>query len=421
MELRNVVSVELTLTGSGGKDIETAPRGVRVGSVQLHDWQVDPVGLAQPVDERVDCYLVKVNFDLDLAQRMLPMNWFEIGLAFPSQDGEAANGQVTVVDALPHSERGPRGAASYLLTPNLQFMASPASPASQAYVSASNDGVDTYGVGSDHVRWRHVAPCGARGVRSGSYAAWIALAVPKGRAAQDVVVSVRFDLEPDTVLDYELGSTVATFTLPLPPMKGSRTLTVPVPPLSEGPAKVNDSTAHVPGPVVFVSYAHDNLGHKDLVRRFATVLMGCGVEVILDQWVPGNRQDWHHWALKKIPNVDFVIVIASAMCKAVGNGTMEPGRHRGMRSETAIIRELLVKDPDTWLRKVLPVVLPGETVENLPMYLQPCNADRYVVKELSEIGIDDLLRAMADVPQHEMPPLGPLATRLAQGRRPDES
>lgn len=147
-------------------------------------------------------------------------------------------------------------------------------------------------------------------------------------------------------------------------------------------------------PRVFVSYAHESADHKRAVGRFVEFLQKHGADVVLDQQVPPPRQDWDLWASRGIRKADYVIVIASPKCRAVGDGDIEPGENRGLQAEMRILRELYASDHPMWLRKVLPVVLPGGSVGDIPLFLQPRNADHYRVLSLDEGGAEDLLRVL---------------------------
>ena len=147
-------------------------------------------------------------------------------------------------------------------------------------------------------------------------------------------------------------------------------------------------------PRVFVSYAHDSVVHKESVLRLAQVLRGCGVEVHLDQESSGRR-DWSLWALRHIQDADFVVVVASAAYKVRAEGLAAAGEGRGSQAEAAILRDKLTEDLANWTRKILPVVLPGNSVADIPGFLQPYAATHYLVGEITPAGISELLTAMS--------------------------
>ncbi|HEX5117824.1 MAG TPA: SEFIR domain-containing protein [Pseudonocardiaceae bacterium] len=170
---------------------------------------------------------------------------------------------------------------------------------------------------------------------------------------------------------------------------------------------INTDEAGDDAPRVFVSYTHDNDTHKALVLEFATFLRGQGIDAELDQWFTDRRRDWYTWVLKLTRRADFIVVVASPVFRQVGDGNVGSDENRGAQSEASLFRELLHSDRETWGQKLLPVVLPGYTPDDIPLFLQPRTADHYSVTAFSTAGAVDLLRVLTDQPSHLRPPLGP--------------
>lgn len=163
-------------------------------------------------------------------------------------------------------------------------------------------------------------------------------------------------------------------------------------------------------PRVFICYAHDSEEHKAQVRRLGTFLAQNGMDVTMDAWSEDERQDWQQWATRSIRNADFVLVIASPKCRKVGDGDSAADEHRGLRSELNILRELYHSEPDVWPKRILPVVLKGRSVSEIPLFLQPRTADHYVVEDFTITGAEDLLRHLTGQPRHVPPPPGEAPT-----------
>lgn len=70
------------------------------------------------------------------------------------------------------------------------------------------------------------------------------------------------------------------------------------------------------------------------------------------------------------------------------------------------MRNKMAQDRATWIRKILPVVLPGGTVADIPEFLLPYSATHYIVHRLTPDGILDLRRVLVRQPRHALPPLG---------------
>jgi len=163
-------------------------------------------------------------------------------------------------------------------------------------------------------------------------------------------------------------------------------------------------------PRAFVTYAHDSEEHKADVLDLATLLQQAGVDTELDQWAADRRRDWSTWAIEGMTTADYVIVVVSPDYKAPGDGLGPTTVNRGVRSEASVLRDLLHGDRDLWLPKLLPVLLPGHEVEEIPYFLQPNVADHYKVEEISERGIEDLYRVITGQPRLVRPPRGPVRT-----------
>lgn len=125
-------------------------------------------------------------------------------------------------------------------------------------------------------------------------------------------------------------------------------------------ARTQDEGRH---PTIFLSYAHDDDVHTSAVLDLATFLETRGFAVAFDVWNTGSRQDWYAWMLREIQTADFVIVVASPRYRAVGDGAAPGDVNRGVQAETAALRDLLYRDRATWLGRVLPVVLPGRSLD----------------------------------------------------------
>jgi len=163
-------------------------------------------------------------------------------------------------------------------------------------------------------------------------------------------------------------------------------------------------------PRVFVSYAYDSPAHRTDVHRLSELLRISGVDVRLDDYDTGERHDWSAWMIDQITNADYVIVVGSPAYRKAGDGGGPASRNRGVQHEAAVLRDRLYADRPTWTRKLLPVVLPGNTLDDIPLFLLPYVGSHYNVPELTSSGIEALLRAITGQPAHPAPSLGPVPT-----------
>lgn len=162
-------------------------------------------------------------------------------------------------------------------------------------------------------------------------------------------------------------------------------------------------------PIVFLSYAHDDETHVAAVHKLASLLQARGVVLEYDRIRDDVRRDWYAWMLRVIQESDYTVVIGSPMYQAVGDGNASSDLHRGVQAEAAVLRDLVYRDRRSWVGRILPVLLPGRTVDDLPAFIQPYTASRYPIRSITDEGIADLLRVLTGTPG----PRAPLTRRPA--------
>jgi hypothetical protein len=150
---------------------------------------------------------------------------------------------------------------------------------------------------------------------------------------------------------------------------------------------------------VFISYAHDDVDHVVLVRRFRDFLHDVGgVDARLDLTAAERPRDWPAWVQEQVRAADFVLVVASPAYKVRAEDDAPAGSGRGVRWEVRLIRELSYADHLVGLAKVLPVVLPGRDVSEIPFWLGPTTRTHYAVREFTVAGAEALLRYVTGQP-----------------------
>ncbi|WP_410659426.1 SEFIR domain-containing protein [Amycolatopsis sp. lyj-112] len=178
-------------------------------------------------------------------------------------------------------------------------------------------------------------------------------------------------------------------------------------------------------PRVFISYSHDSEDHKTLVRRFADFLaMKLGLEVHLDQWADGARIDWSRWAVRQLKAADYTLAVVSPQYKRRTDGQESPHIGRGSQFEGAILRDLLTGDIEEYTARILPVILPGRSIDDIPQFLSPYSATHFVVRHFTpdDDGVAALVRAIRrqplyGMPDGEQPPFGDGGYRSPATRR----
>lgn len=161
-------------------------------------------------------------------------------------------------------------------------------------------------------------------------------------------------------------------------------------------------------PRVFVSYAHeDDRGvHTGRVRTLWRLLRGLGIDARLDLPVAEEPQDWALWTHEQYRAADYVLVVASPAYKRRAEGTEAPGTGEGVIWEARLIRSEIYANPDGWYRRVLRVVLPGGSLDDLPDYLGGRTTTYYTVDPLTPAGAEKLVRYVTGQPYETGTPIG---------------
>lgn len=157
---------------------------------------------------------------------------------------------------------------------------------------------------------------------------------------------------------------------------------------------------------VFISYAHDDVVHEDRVRDFWWFLRAQGVDAQADLTVAEDRQDWAAWMSREIRDAERVLVVASPEYARRAEGDAGPDEGRGVQWEAGLIRNLVYTGQKAGLRRVLPVVLPGCSPHDIPLWLSPAAAMYYRVTAFTVPGAEKLLRVLTGQPSETEPPLG---------------
>lgn len=160
-------------------------------------------------------------------------------------------------------------------------------------------------------------------------------------------------------------------------------------------------------PRVFISYAHDSVEHKREVLQLAEYLrVHEGLDVRLDRWDDHIRRSWAFWAETELLSADYTLVIASPHYRRRAAGETPPSDGRGVKYEILFLREQMTKDLDDATRRILPVVLAGREIEDVPAFLQPYSTTRYHVNSIDEAGVAELVSAITGIGEVRRPERG---------------
>ena len=162
-------------------------------------------------------------------------------------------------------------------------------------------------------------------------------------------------------------------------------------------------------PRVFVSFAREDSGHTHAVRQLCEVLTANGAEVIFDEYAESRL--WPTWIDTEINRADYILVVASEQYRVFTDGEGPPDLGLGVRYEADAIRYLFYRrDLGDPARKVMPVLLPGHTPEELPFWLRPRAMRYYTVPDFTREGVEDILRHVHEQPYLPPKPPGPVPT-----------
>ena len=140
------------------------------------------------------------------------------------------------------------------------------------------------------------------------------------------------------------------------------------------------------------------------VRDFWLFLRANGIDARLDLPAAERRQDWAQWMMREVRDADRILVVASPEYRRRAEGDAGPDEGRGVQLEARLIRDRFYADQDAGLQLVLPVVLPGCSAEDLPLWLAPASATHYLVTGYTVAGADPLLRMLTGQPRRSSRP-----------------
>ena len=155
-------------------------------------------------------------------------------------------------------------------------------------------------------------------------------------------------------------------------------------------------------PRVFITYAYRSAADGDAVRNLWIFLRSNGVDARLDRPAEGGGQGWTTWLAEELEAADFILVVGTS------GGPDPDGAPTafGSRAEAELIEKLLHTNRAVWYGRVLPVLLPGGSMDDLPGYLGNLSDNYYMVSDYTVSGAEALLRVLTDEPAQVEPPLG---------------
>jgi hypothetical protein len=154
----------------------------------------------------------------------------------------------------------------------------------------------------------------------------------------------------------------------------------------EGPAAVGQRRVRV-----FVSYAHAPAAHKIAVNLLADLLIMEGIDVRIDTQYDRRPRDWSLWITRQLRKADYVLVMASPEYRRRAEGSVHRLEGRGVAFEAFLLRNAMYEDPVGARQRILPVLLPGMSWQDIPEFLGPSIGTYARVTSLTRAGVGPLL------------------------------
>lgn len=186
-------------------------------------------------------------------------------------------------------------------------------------------------------------------------------------------------------------------------------------------------------PTVFVSWAHTHgtwspqrtVHWEQTVVAFAQLLRRCGVDVDADVFSYTARGvDWTRFGTTAIASSETVLIVGNEPYWERWEGRNPPTEGAGVAREADALRGLFDADQQAFQRKVIIVLLPGETDAVVPHDLR--RIPRYPVHSLTIGGVEALLRFLHTRPKYsrthlgQPPSLPAAAAHAGESRLPDD-
>ncbi|MFM9706469.1 effector-associated constant component EACC1 [Streptomyces galilaeus] len=147
---------------------------------------------------------------------------------------------------------------------------------------------------------------------------------------------------------------------------------------------------------VFISYARedDNGAHAQQVRSLWELLRAAGIDALLDQDVDAEvSRDWTAWMRQEMETADYILVIASPAYK---RRARTADTSRGVAFEIQLLRNELAHIPAGESQRVLPVLLPGSTIKDLPAFLRLFTP--VTINAITPVGVNQFVQHLAQHP-----------------------
>ncbi|MBD2124729.1 SEFIR domain-containing protein [Trichocoleus sp. FACHB-262] len=152
---------------------------------------------------------------------------------------------------------------------------------------------------------------------------------------------------------------------------------------------------------VFISYSHDSEKHQQDVLELADRLRNEGVDCIIDQYEESPTEGWVRWAINRIEEAEFVLVVCTEQYNQLFAGKGKTTEGQAANWQGAIITQAIY-DSQTNNTEFIPIAFSTQDLTHIPIILR--SATSYVVN-ISD-GYEQLYRRLTNQFATPMPALG---------------
>jgi hypothetical protein len=149
----------------------------------------------------------------------------------------------------------------------------------------------------------------------------------------------------------------------------------------------------------------------DRVLALCERLRRNGVDANLDQYEMAPPEGWPRWAVRQIEAAEYVLIVCTKIYRHRWDGTAAKGRGLGVKSEGALLQQLLY-DSESETGKLVPIIFRRSDLKHVPTLLR---GNSYYDLS-SDDGYQRLYRYLTNQPEIRRPDLGPRVP-LAPKRR----
>jgi hypothetical protein len=147
----------------------------------------------------------------------------------------------------------------------------------------------------------------------------------------------------------------------------------------------------VASPRVFISYEYDSSEHFATVRQLWDLLRRSGVDARIDIPPSQRKADWKDRLASELRTADLVAVVASPNYKREA-GSRSSAEDGNISAAQLVAEDYLRGSPG---RQFLPVVLPDNSIVDVPVIFDENAVGPIVINELSMLGIEPIIDQVA--------------------------